>query len=156
MDDYIPSEKTRKWPTKNKGKYPPPSSEYNKLGNLGIVSIPYIIPLIKGVDVTEESIEDSNVVVKLVAYDGTAVEWLCLMNIESYCNSKLLCGEGDNQCPRPVNNKNIALSYNGELLIKVRMGASKTSVAYRTVKKLVDNFKTQELEKYRIEHPEEK
>ena len=36
------------------------------------------------------------------------------------------------------------------------MEASKNSAAYRTVKNLVDNFKTQELEKYRLEHPEEK
>ena len=35
------------------------------------------------------------------------------------------------------------------------MGASKNSVAYQTVKNLVDNYKTQELEKYRLEHPEE-
>ena len=75
--------------------------------------------------------------------------------MEVCCNSKLWCGEGDNQCPRPVNNKNIALSYNGELFIKVLMGASKNSVAYQTVENLVDNYKTQELEKYRLEHPEE-
>ena len=120
-----------------------------------MVSIPYIIPLIKGADITEGSIEDSNVVGKLVAWHDAAAEWLCLMNMEVCCNSKLWCGEGDNQCPRPVNNKNIALSYNGELFIKVLMGASKNSVAYQTVKNLVDNYKTQELEKYRLEHPEE-
>ena len=36
------------------------------------------------------------------------------------------------------------------------MGASKNSVAYRTVKNLVDNYKTQELEKHQLEHFEEK
>ena len=35
------------------------------------------------------------------------------------------------------------------------MGASKNSVAYRTVKNLVDAFKSKELEKYRLEYPEE-
>ena len=134
LDDCIPSEKAGKWLTTNKGKYPPPSSEFNKLGNLRIVSIPYIIPLIKGVDITEGIIEDSNVVGKLVAYRGAAAEWLCLMNMESCCNSKLWCGEGDNQSPRPVDNKNVVLSYNCELFIKVFIGASKISVAYRTVK----------------------
>ena len=77
LDDCIPSEKAEKWLTKNKGKYPPPPSEFNKLGNLRIVSIPYIIPLINGADITEGSIEDSNVVGKLVAYHGVAVE--CVM-----------------------------------------------------------------------------
>ena len=125
LDDCIPSEKVGKWLTKNKGKYPPPPSEFNKLGNLRITSIPYIIPLIKGADITKGSIEDSNVVGKLVAYHGTAAEWLCLMNMESCCNTKIWCGEGDNQCPRPVNNKNVPLSYNGEFFIKVRMGTSK-------------------------------
>ena len=76
-------------------------------------------------DITEGSIEDSNVVGKLVAYNDAAVEWLCLMNMESYCNSKLWCLEGGNQCPGPVNNKNVALSYNGELFINLLMGASK-------------------------------
>ena len=155
LDDCIPSEKAGKWMTKNKGKYPPPPIEFNKLGNIRIVSIPYIIPLIKGVDITEGSIEDSNVVGKLVAYHGAAAEWLCLMNMEAICSTKLWCGEGDNQCPRPSNNKNVSLSYNGELFIKVLMGASKNSVAYRTVKNLVDEFKTKELEKYRLQHPEE-
>ena len=42
LDDCIPSEKAGKWLTKNKGKYPPSPSEFNKLGNLRIVSIPYI------------------------------------------------------------------------------------------------------------------
>jgi len=122
LDYCIPSEKAGKWLTKNKGKYPPQPSEFNKLVNLRIVSIPYIIPLIKGADITKGSIEDSNVVGKLVAYHDAAVEWLCLMNMEPCCNSKLWCGEGDNQCPRPVNNKNVALSYNGELFIKVLIG----------------------------------
>ena len=67
LDDCIPSEKAGKWLTKNKEKYPPLPSEFNKLGNLRMVSIPYIIPLIKGADITEGSIEDSNVVGKLVA-----------------------------------------------------------------------------------------
>ena len=67
MDNYIPSEKAVKWVTKNKGKYPPSPSEFNKLENLRIVSILDIIPLIKGADITEGSIEDSNVVGKLVA-----------------------------------------------------------------------------------------
>jgi len=75
--------------------------------------------------------------------------------MESCCNSKLWSGEGDNQSLRPVNNRNIALYYNGELFIKVFMGTSKNSVAYRTVNNLVDFFKTKELEKYRLEHPEE-
>ena len=86
LDDCIPSEKTGKWLTKNKGKYPPPPIEFNKVGNLRIIS------LIKGADITEGSIEDANVVGKLVAYNGAAAEWLCLMNMESYCNSKLRCG----------------------------------------------------------------
>ena len=77
LDDRVPSEKVGKWMTKNKGKYPPPPSHFNKLGNLRIVSIPYIIPLIKGADITEGSIEDSNVVGKLVDYHGVAVE--CVM-----------------------------------------------------------------------------
>ena len=139
----------------NKGKYPPPPSEFNKLGNIRIVSIPYIIPLIKGADITEGSIDNSNVIGKVVAYHGAAAEWLCLMNMEACCNTKVWCGEGDNQCPRPNNNKNVSLSYNGELFIKVLMGASKNSVAYRTVKNLVDDFKIKELEKYRLQHPEE-
>ena len=96
--------------TKKKGKYPSLPSEFNKLGNLRIVSVPYIISLIKGTDITEGIIEDSNFVGKLVAYLGAAAEWLYLMNMESYCNSKLWYGEGDNQCPRPVVNKNVALS----------------------------------------------
>ena len=71
--------------------------------------------------------------------------------MESCCNSKVWYGEDDNQCPRPVDNKNVALSYNGELFIKVPVRASKNSVSYRTIKNLVDNFKTQKLEKYRLE-----
>ena len=59
LDDCIPLEKVGNWLTKNKGKCPPPPSEFNKLGNLRIVSIPYIIPLIKDADITEGSIEVS-------------------------------------------------------------------------------------------------
>ena len=156
LDDCIPSEKVETCLTNNKGKYSPPPSVFNKLGNLRIVSISYVIPLIKGMNITEGSIEGSVVVGKLVAYHCAATEWLCLMNMESCCNSKLWCGEDDNQCSRLVDNKNIVLSYNGELFIKVLTGTSKNSVAYQTVKNLVNNFKTQELVKYRLGHPEEK
>ena len=90
-----------------------------------------------------------------MAYHGVAAEWLCLMNMESCCISKLWCGEEENQYPRPPSHSKISLSYNGELYIKVLMGASKDSIAYRTVKILVDNYKTQKVEKHRFEHPEE-
>ena len=53
LDDSIQSEKAGKWLTKNKGKYPPLPDEFAKLGNVRIVSIPYIIPLIKGANITE-------------------------------------------------------------------------------------------------------
>ena len=75
--------------------------------------------------------------------------------MESCCTRKLWRGEGYNQCQRPPCHINISLSYNGELYIKVLMGASKASIAYRTVKILVDNYKTQKVEKHRFEHPEE-
>ena len=76
--------------TKNKGKYPLPLSESsNMLGNLRVVSIPFVIPLIKGTMIAQGGIEDPNVVGKVVEYHSVAAEWLCLMNMESRCSSKM-------------------------------------------------------------------
>ena len=69
------------------------------------------------------------------------------MNTESGCSSKLWCGDGENQCPRPVIPKNIATTYEIDLLIKILIGASKNSVIYQTVVNLVDSFKANKLEK---------
>ena len=100
--DSIPSEKVGKWLAKNKGNKPVSPDEFSKLSNLRIVNIPFIIHLIKGAKIAEGSIEDSIVVSKLVAYHGATTEWLSLMNMKSRCSSKLWCGNGENQCPRPV------------------------------------------------------
>lgn len=52
--------------------------------------------------------------------------------------------------------KYITTSYEVDLFIKVIMRASKNNIAYRTVKHLVDDFKTKKLDKYNQEHPEER
>ena len=154
LDDCISWTKTGKCLVKNKGIYPAPPDEFNKLASLRIVSIPFIIPLIKGAKIDEGSIEDSSVISKLVAHHGAAAEWLCLMNMDSRCSSNLWCGDSENQCPRPVIAQSIVTSYEMELFVKVLMGASKNSVEYRTVKKLVDNFRTTKQEKFKQDHPE--
>ena len=52
--------------------------------------------------------------------------------------------------------KYITTSYEVDLFIKVIMRASKNNIAYRTVKHLVDDFKTKKLDKYNKEQPEER
>ena len=64
------------------------------------------------------------------------------------------CGDGENQCPRPVIPQSISMTYEIDLFVKVLMGASKNIVAYRTVRNLVDSFKTAKVEKYNQDHPE--
>ena len=99
LGESIPSEKAGKWLAKNKEKYLDPPSDFSKLASLRIMSIPFIIPLIKGAKIAEDSIEDSSVVSKLVAYHGAyhgaAAKWLCLMDMESGYSSKLWCGDGE-------------------------------------------------------------
>ena len=108
--------------TNNKEKYTFPPSEFSKLGNLRVVRYPFIIPLIKGAKIVKGSIENPKVVGKLVEYHDTAAEWLCLMNMESRCSSKLWCGDRYNQFPRPIVAKDIPTSYDRDLFIKEIMG----------------------------------
>ena len=150
--DNIPSEKAGKWLAKNKGKYPAPPDEFSKLSSLRIVSITFIIPFIKGAKIAEGSIEDSTVVSKLAAYHGAAAEWLCLINMESRCSSKLWCGDIRNNVPERCG---ISTTYEIDLFIKVLMEASKNSIAYRTVRNLVDNFKAAKVKRYNQDHSEE-
>lgn len=122
LDDSIPSEKSGKWSTKNKEKHTSPPSEFSKLGNLRVGRYPFIIPLIKGAKIVKGSIENPEVVGKLVEYHDEAAEWLCLMNMESRYSSKLWCGDRYNQFLRPILAKDIATSYNRDLFIKAIMG----------------------------------
>ena len=126
------------------------------LGNLRVVSIPFVIPLIKGTMIAQGGIEDPNVVGKVVEYHSVAAEWLCLMNMESRCSSKMWCDDGDKQWQRENVAKDIATSYDYDIFIKVFMGASNNSVSYRTVKNLVDNFKIKKLNNHIQEHPKER
>ena len=93
---------------------PAPPDEFSKISSLRIVSIHFIISLIKGVKIAEGSIEDSTVVSKLVVYHGATAEGLCLMNIESRCSSKLWCGDIRNNVPERCG---ISTTYEIDLFI---------------------------------------
>ena len=64
--------------------------------------------------------------------------------------------DDDNQSPCPHVAKDMTMSYNCELFVNVVMGESKNSVAYRTIKDLIDNVKRRKLEKYLYKNPEER
>ena len=64
--------------------------------------------------------------------------------------------DDDNQSPCPHVATDMTMSYNCELFVNVVMGESKNSVAYRTIKDLIDNVKRRKLEKYLYKNPEER